>query len=127
LWFGATFGYKKPATYTVYDTSGQKQVTVIKDRLVTDSVSNAFSRTREVLPEGRDALDIMFIAANVRFELSRSLNASLEYRFTQDHNRAKMVETTHSDGSGTGVFEYDWDDEEVRNIHSLFFSVEGRF
>ncbi len=127
LWFGATFGYKVPATYTVYDTSGQKQVTVIKDRLATNSVSNAFSRTREVLPEGKDAVDIMFISANIRFELSRAMNASLEYRFTKDHNRAKMVETKHPDGSGTGEFKYDWDDEKVRNIHSLFFSVEGRF
>lgn len=122
LWFGVTYGYKIPATYTVYDANGNKNVTVIKERLTSDAVSNAFDRSREVLPTGRDPLDIMFIKANIKYQFSNSVTAMLEYSFTQDHNRAKKV-----DPDGDGIFSDDWDVAEIVDIHGLMFLIEGRF
>ncbi len=121
LWFGITYGYKIPATYTVYDANGQKNVTVIKERITTDAVSTAFDRSREVLPAGRDPLDMMFIKLNVKYGFSDTVTAMLEYSFTQDHNRQKMVAT--EDGPFVGEF----DVIEVMDIHGLMFLVEGRF
>lgn len=122
LWFGVTYGYKIPATYTVYDANGEKNVTVIKERLASDAVSTAFDRTRELLPTGRDPLDIMFVKANIKYQFSNSVTAMLEYSFTQDHNRAKKV-----DPDGDGVFTDDWDVAEIVDIHGLMFLIEGRF
>lgn len=121
LWFGFSYGYKIPATYTVYDESGEKNVTVIKERLTTDAVSTAFDRSREVLPSGYDALDMMFIKLNVKYQFSNSVTAMLEYSFTQDHNRQKMVEQEN------GNFISESDVTEVMDIHGLMFLVEGRF
>ncbi|HOG44504.1 MAG TPA: hypothetical protein PLW37_11335 [bacterium] len=121
LWFGISYGYKIPATYTVYDANGQKNVTVIKERISSDAVSTAFDRSREVLPAGRDPLDMMFIKLNVKYGFSDTVTAMLEYSFTQDHNRQKMVAT--EDGPYVGEF----DVIEVMDIHGLFFLVEGRF
>ncbi|HRZ79400.1 MAG TPA: hypothetical protein P5044_05275, partial [bacterium] len=87
LWFGVTYGYKIPATYTVYDANGQKNVTVLRERLTTDAVTNAFDRSRELIKPGNDALDIMFIRANIKYQFSNSVIAMLEYSFMQDHNR----------------------------------------
>ncbi|HQO92422.1 MAG TPA: hypothetical protein PLX56_08855, partial [bacterium] len=121
LWFGISYGYKIPATYTVYDANGQKNVTVIKERISSDAVSTAFDRSREVLPAGRDALDMMFIKLNVKYGFSDTVTAMLEYSFTQDHNRQKMVKTEE------GPFIGEFDVIEVMDIHGLFFLVEGRF
>jgi len=121
LWFGVTYGYKIPATYTTYDANGEKSVTVIKERLSTDAVSDAFNLSRELLPTGTDALDIMFIKANIKYQFSNSVTAMLEYSFTQDHNRQKMVEQDN------GTFIGQSDVIEVMDIHGLMFLVEGRF
>lgn len=121
FWFGVSYGYKIPATYTVYDANGQKNVTVIKERLMTDAISNAFDRSREVLPPGRDPLDMMFIKLNVKYGFSDSVTAILEYSFTQDHNRQKMVEQEN------GSFVSEFDVSDVKDIHGIMFLVEGRF
>ena len=127
FWLGVFYGFKIPATYTVYDANGQKTVTVIKERLSTDAVSTAFDRSREVLPPGEDAVNMLFLKVNAKYKFSRSVSVMLEYSFTQDHNRQKMVEKTNSSGKGTGVFVSDWDDIKVKDIHGLMFLVEGRF
>jgi hypothetical protein len=127
FWFGVSYGFKMPATYTVYDANGQKTVMVIKERLSTDAVNNAFDRSREVLPPGEDAVNMLFLKLTAKYKFSRSVSAILEYSFTQDHNRQKMVEKLNSSGKGTGVFESDWDDKNVKDIHGLMFLVEGRF
>ena len=121
LWFGVTYGYKIPATYTVYDANGEKNVTVIKERLTTDAVSDAYDRSRELLPTGTDPLDIMFIKANIKYQFSNSVTAMLEYSFTQDHNRQQMVEQDN------GTFVSEAGVEEVMDIHGLMFLIEGRF
>jgi len=121
LWFGVSYGYKIPATYTVSDANGQKTVMVIKERLSSDAVSTAFDRTREVLPPGRDPLDMMFIKASIKYQFSDSVTALLEYSFTQDHNRPKLVE------QDSGSLLTEWDDEDTTDIHGLMFLVEGRF
>ena len=121
LWFGVSYGYKIPATYTVYDANGQKNVTVIKERLSSDAISTAFDRSREVLPAGRDPLDMMFVKLNLKYQFSNSITAMLEYSFSQDHNRQKMVKTEE------GPFVGEFDVIEVMDIHGLFFLVEGRF
>lgn len=126
LWLGAGFGLKMPATYTIYDESNQPIVTVIKDRITSQSISYSFDRTRDVLPPGRQATEMLFIKVNVKAEFTKSVSAMLEYTFTMDHNRAKLVEYIEN-GVGTGTFITDWDDETVRNIHGVVFSVEGRF
>lgn len=122
LWFGVTYGYKIPATYTVYDANGQKNVTVLRERLTTDAVTDAFDRSRELIKPGNDALDIMFIRANIKYQFSNSVIAMLEYSFMQDHNRAKKV-----DPDGDGIFTDDWDVAEIVDIHGLMFLIEGRF
>ena len=121
MWFGISYGYKIPATYSIKDENGQKTVMVIKERLSSDAVSTAFDRTREVLPPGRDPLDMMFVKANIKYQFSDSVTALLEYSFTQDHNRPKMLEQD----SGNLVTE--WDDKNSTDIHGLMFLVEGRF
>jgi len=127
FWFGVFYGFKIPATYTVYDANGQKTVTVIKERIVSNQVTNAFSQSREVLPPGEDAVNMLFLKLTAKYKFSRSVSAILEYSFTQDHNRARYVEKTNSSGKGTGEFVYDWDDIKVKDIHGLMFLVEGRF
>ncbi|MGI6394460.1 MAG: hypothetical protein ACOX2F_07015 [bacterium] len=121
FWFGASYGYKIPATYTVYDASGQKNVTVIKERITTDAVSTAFDRSREVLPAGRDPLDMMFLKLDIKFGFSDSVSAMIEYSFSQDHNKQRMVKTKE------GTFVREFDVIEVMDIHGLMFLVEGRF
>ena len=121
FWFGASFGYKIPATYTVKDENGRKNTMVIRERLSTDAVSTAFDRTREMLPTGRDALDIFFVKADIKYQFSHSFTAMLEYSFTRDHNRQKMVEQTD------GTFKSESDVIEVMDVHGLMFLVEGRF
>ena len=64
---------------------------------------------------------MMFIKLNVKYGFSDTVTAMLEYSFTQDHNRQKMVAT--EDGPYVGEF----DVIEVMDIHGLFFLVEGRF
>jgi|GEM_PF-1071527 len=121
LWFGVSYGYKIPATYSIKDENGQKTVMVIKERLSSDAVSTAFDRTREVLPPGRDPLDMMFVKANLKYQFSDSVTALLEYSFTQDHNRPKLVE------QDSGSLLTEWDDKDTTDIHGLMFLVEGRF
>lgn len=127
FWFGLGFAYKIPATYTIRDASGQKTVTVIKDRITSDTISYAFDRTREVLPAGEDAKNMWMLKADVKVEITKSVSAGIEYSFTQDLNRAKLMEKVDSTGLGTGLFVSTWDDKKVQNIHSLVVSVEGRF
>jgi hypothetical protein len=70
---------------------------------------------------GRDPLDMMFIKLNVKYGFSDSVTAILEYSFSQDHNRPKMVEQEN------GSFISEFDTPEVMDIHGLMFLVEGRF
>lgn len=121
FWFGASFGYKIPATYTVKDENGRKNTMVIRERLSTDAVSTAFDRTREMLPTGRDALDIFFVKADIKYQFSDSFTAMLEYSFTRDHNRQRMV------AQEDGTYKSESDVIEVMDIHGLMFLVEGRF
>ncbi len=125
FWFGAGFGVKMPATYTI-EEGGQNYVSVFKDRITSNTLSYAFDRTRNDLPPGEEAADMFFVKGNIKAEVSESVSAMVEYTFTMDHNRAKLVEFVEG-GEGAGVFIMDWDDEAVRNIHALVFSVEGRF
>ncbi len=127
FWIGLSYGFKIPATYTVYDANGQKNVTVIKERLSSDAVSTACDRTREVLPAGQSALNIQYIRADLKYRFGDAVSAMLQYTFTQDHNRSLLVEETNSNGEGTGKLITDWDKEEVKNIHGIMFLVEGRF
>lgn len=127
FWIGLSYGFKIPATYTVYDANGQKTVTVIKERLSSDAVSTAFDRTREPLPAGESALNIQYIRADLKYRFSDSLSTMLQYTFTQDHNRSLMTEEIGTDGKGTGKLITDWDKEEVKDIHGIMFLVEGRF
>lgn len=121
FWFGASFGYKIPATYTVKDENGRKNTMVIRERLSTDAVSTAFDRTREMLPTGRDALDIFFVKADIKYQFSDSFTAMLEYSFTRDHNRQRMV------AQEDGTYKSESDVIEVMDVHGLMFLVEGRF
>ena len=121
FWFGASFGYKIPATYTVKDENGRKNTMVIRERLSTDAVSTAFDRTREMLPTGRDALDIFFVKADIKYQFSHSFTAMLEYSFTRDHNRQRMV------AQEDGTYKSESDVIEVMDVHGLMFLVEGRF
>lgn len=121
FWFGASFGYKIPATYTVRDENGRKNTMVIRERLSTDAVSTAFDRTREMLPTGRDALDIFFVKADIKYQFSDSFTAMLEYSFTRDHNRQRMV------AQDDGTYKSESDVIEVMDVHGLMFLVEGRF
>ncbi len=121
FWFGASFGYKIPATYTVKDENGKKNTMVIRERLSTDAVSTAFDRTREMLPTGRDALDIFFVKADIKYQFSDSFTAMLEYSFTRDHNRQRMV------AQDDGTYKSESDVIEVMDVHGLMFLVEGRF
>lgn len=121
FWFGASFGYKIPATYTVKDENGRKSTMVIRERLSTDAVSTAFDRTREMLPTGRDALDIFFVKADIKYQFSDSFTAMLEYSFTRDHNRQRMV------AQEDGTYKSESDVIEVMDVHGLMFLVEGRF
>ncbi|MBO4698761.1 hypothetical protein J5690_04015 [bacterium] len=121
FWFGASFGYKIPATYTVKDENGRKNTMVIRERLSTDAVSTAFDRTREMLPTGRDALDIFFVKADIKYQFSDSFTAMLEYSFTRDHNRQRMV------AQDDGTYRSESDVIEVMDVHGLMFLVEGRF
>lgn len=121
FWFGASFGYKIPATYTVRDENGKKNTMVIRERLSTDAVSTAFDRTREMLPTGRDALDIFFVKADIKYQFSDSFTAMLEYSFTRDHNRQRMV------AQDDGTYKSESDVIEVMDVHGLMFLVEGRF
>lgn len=121
FWIGASFGYKIPATYTVYDANGHKNTMVIRERLSTDAVSDAFDRTREMLPAGESASNIYFIKANLKYQFSSSFTAMLEYGYTYDHNRQKMV------AQDDGTYKSEFDDDNVTHIHSLMFLVEGRF
>ena len=121
FWFGASFGYKIPATYTVRDENGRKNTMVIRERLSTDAVSTAFDRTREMLPTGRDALDIFFVKADIKYQFSDSFTAMLEYSFTRDHNRQRMV------AQEDGTYKSESDVIEVMDVHGLMFLVEGRF
>ncbi|MBR4530908.1 hypothetical protein IKO70_00690 [bacterium] len=121
FWFGASFGYKIPATYTVKDENGRKNTMVIRERLSTDAVSTAFDRTREMLPTGRDALDIFFVKADIKYQFSDSFTAMLEYSFTRDHNRQRMV------AQDDGTYKSESDVIEVMDVHGLMFLVEGRF
>ena len=127
FWLGLSYGFKIPATYTVYNKDGLKTVTVIKERFSTDAVSTAFDRTREVLPSGRLALNIQYIQTNLKYRFSNAVSTMLQYTFTQDHNRSLMVENVDINGQGTGKLVTDWDAEEARNIHGIMFLVEGRF
>jgi competence protein ComGC len=127
FWFGVFYGFKIPATYTVYDANGQKTVTVIKERIGSNQPTNAFSQSREVLPPGEEAANMLFLKLTAKYKFSKSVAAVLEYSFTQDHNRARYIENTSSSGKGTGEFVYDWDDETVKDIHGLMFLIEGRF
>ena len=124
LWFGLSAGLKKPATYKA---PGSNTTTVIKDRLSTNSKTNAFSKTREELPEGYDAMNIAFYKANLRAKFSESVSANLEFGYTIDHNMAKYVEYKDENGTGHGNLVREWDVKEVQDIYSLLFSVEGRF
>ena len=121
FWFGASFGYKIPATYTVKDENGRKNTMVIRERLSTDAVSTAFDRTREMLPTGRNALDIFFVKADIKYQFSDSFTAMLEYSFTRDHNRQRMV------AQEDGTYKSESDVIEVMDVHGLMFLVEGRF
>ena len=121
FWFGASFGYKIPATYTVKDENGRKNTMVIRERLSTDAVSTAFDRTREMLPTGRDAVDIFFVKADIKYQFSDSFTAMLEYSFTRDHNRQRMV------AQDDGTYKSEYDVIEVMDVHGLMFLVEGRF
>jgi len=121
FWFGASFGYKIPATYTVKDENGRKNTMVIRERLSTDAVSTAFDRTREMLPTGREALDIFFVKADIKYQFSDSFTAMLEYSFTRDHNRQRMV------AQEDGTYRSESDVIEVMDVHGLMFLVEGRF
>jgi hypothetical protein len=121
FWFAASFGYKIPATYTVKDENGRKNTMVIRERLSTDAVSTAFDRTREMLPTGREALDIFFVKADIKYQFSDSFTAMLEYSFTRDHNRQRMVEQDN------GTYKSESDVIEVMDVHGLMFLVEGRF
>ena len=121
FWFGASFGYKIPATYTVKDENGKKNTMVIRERLSTDAVSTAFDRTREMLPTGREALDIFFVKADIKYQFSHSFTAMLEYSFTRDHNRQRMV------AQDDGTYKSKSDVIEVMDVHGLMFLVEGRF
>ena len=121
FWFGASFGYKIPATYTVKDENGKKNTMVIRERLSTDAVSTAFDRTREMLPTGRKALDIFFVKADIKYQFSDSFTAMLEYSFTRDHNRQRMV------AQEDGTYKSQADVIEVMDVHGLMFLVEGRF
>lgn len=121
FWFGASFGYKIPATYTVRDENGKKNTMVIRERLSTDAVSTAFDRTREMLPTGRDALDIFFVKADIKYQFSDSFTTMLEYSFTRDHNRQRMV------AQDDGTYKSESDVIEVMDVHGLMFLVEGRF
>ena len=121
FWFGASFGYKIPATYTVKDENGKKNTMVIRERLSTDAVSTAFDRTREMLPTGRKALDIFFVKADIKYQFSDSFTAMLEYSFTRDHNRQRMV------AQEDGTYKSEADVIEVMDVHGLMFLVEGRF
>ena len=121
FWFGASFGYKIPATYTVKDENGKDNTMVIRERLSTDAVSTAFDRTREMLPTGRKALDIFFVKADIKYQFSNSFTAMLEYSFTRDHNRQRMV------AQDDGTYKSKADVIEVMDVHGLMFLVEGRF
>ena len=121
FWFGASFGYKIPATYTVKDENGRKNTMVIRERLSTDAVSTAFDRTREMLPTGRDAQNIFFVKADIKYQFSDSFTAMLEYSFTRDHNRQRMV------AQEDGTYKSESDVIEVMDVHGLMFLVEGRF
>ena len=121
FWFGASFGYKIPATDTVKDEYGRKNTMVIRERLSTDAVSTAFDRTREMLPTGREALDIFFVKADIKYQFSDSFTAMLEYSFTRDHNRQRMV------AQEDGTYKSESDVIEVMDVHGLMFLVEGRF
>ena len=127
FWIGLSYGFKIPATYTVYDANGQKNVMVIKERLSSDAVTSAFDRTREVLPAGESALNIQYIRADLKYRFGDAVSAMLQYTFTQDHNRSLLTEEIGTDGKGTGNLITDWDKEEVKNIHGIMFLVEGRF
>ncbi len=122
FWIGVSGGYKIPATYKA---PGSNSITVIKDRITSNSVSTAFSRTREPLPEGKDASDILFAKILLKAKFTESLSTNLEFGYTRDKNMSKLVEA--DDNSGESGLVMDFDDSEVQNILSLFFSVEGRF
>ncbi len=126
FWFGLGLAYKIPATYTIKDASGQEIVTVVKDRITSDTISYAFDRTREVLPAGQKAKNMWLIKADIKAQITKSVSAGIEYSFTRDPNRAKLVEKVVN-GVGTGLFVSDWDNEKVQNAHSLVLTVDGRF
>ncbi len=119
LWFGVTAGMKKPA---YFKAPGDNHVTVVRDRISSNSLSTAEIRTP--LPEGEEALNIAFYRFNIRSKFSESLAANLELGFTQDHNRTK---TPYKSAGSEDSTELEWDRIETRDIFSLFLSVEGRF
>lgn len=122
FWLGLSGGYKIPATYKA---PGSNSITVIKDRITSNSVSTAFSRTRESLPEGEDASDILFAKILLKAKFTESLSTNLEFGYTRDKNMSKLVDSENSAGESSLVV--DFDDSDVQNVLSLFFSVEGRF
>lgn len=119
MWLGFSYGFKRPGAYKA---PGSNTYTVIKDRTNNFAGTTDFSRSREPLPPGENPLNIALYKFHFRTQFSKSLSANVEYGFMQDHNRSKIVNS--EDGRSV---ERDFDDETVKNIHSLIFSFTGRF
>lgn len=119
LWFGISAGIKTPAAYLA---PGASRITVVKDRLVSNSKKVFTARNREDLPDYAEPLNIAFYALTIKAQLSQSIMAGFMLSFTKDSNRSKPVPDAE-----TGNNILFWDDEETRNILSFYLSLEGRF
>lgn len=121
LTVGATFGYKKPATYRGSNTV--PVMTVVKRRTTSTAYISPFNRAIENLPQGYEAKDIIEAKLNCQFDLSDFMTFMLEVSYTYDKNRSKVETSPNNSETLIKVFE----DSNVTNAVGLAAIIQAKF
>ena len=120
LTLGLTAGYKIPATY-----QGDEGVpiSVVKRPTATTAYISPFNRAIEILPDGKDAFDIIEAKFDAEFDLSDFMTFLLEVSYTLDNNRVKLATSPNNSETLYKKFE----DDNVTNRLGLAIVVQAAF
>jgi len=121
LTIGATFGYKKPATYR--GAESVPVMTVVKRRTAGTAYISPFNRAIENLPQGYKAKDIMETKFNMQFDLSSFMTFMLEVSYTYDKNRTKVEASPNNSETLIKTFE----DSSVVHAVGLGAIIQAKF